>query len=109
MDKFLIFVDAADDACMFPLSRLQSINCTGNAAIQFTFSPGSLGDGQAASIDKVVLTITADTEVAVMKALAKKITEIGDFSSDPYLVVCDDVNSVFAHGDILSCVSTIDA
>jgi|TARA_R100000081_G_C4794971_1_gene160213 hypothetical protein len=109
MDKFLIFIDQADDAAMFPVANIQSMTVAADATLIIKFAPGSLGDGQAASIDSVTLTITADKELDVFKALADKIADIGSFSGSNSLVVCDDVNSVFAHSDILSCTISLDA
>ena len=109
MDKFLIFIDGADDAAMFPVANIQSMTVAADATLIIKFAPGSLGDGQAASVDLVTLTITADKELDVFKALASSIAKIGSFSNDNSLVVCDDVNSVFAHSDILSCAITLDA
>jgi len=68
--------------------------------------------GPNATEDKrsfVTLTVTADSELKVFKALAKAITDIGAFNGEKFLVVCDDVNSVFAHPDILSCTISLDA
>lgn len=105
-EKFLIFVDGADDAAMYPVSNIQSITLASDGALIMKFSPGSLGDGQAASIDIVTLTITADTEKAVMQAIANA---CADAYSDASIVVCDDVNSIFLHANILSCAITLDA
>ena len=107
MNKYLVFIDAADDAAMYPVERLQSITCAANATVLVKFSPGSLGDGQAASVDIVTLTCTADTEKAVMAGIVAKIN--AHPNGDTFVVICDDVNSVFAHPDILSCTIALDA
>tara|TARA_R100000315_G_C5144342_1_gene82533 strand:- start:137 stop:466 length:330 start_codon:yes stop_codon:yes gene_type:complete len=109
MDKFLIFIDAADDAAMFPVSGLLGITVASDATILVNFV-NTLGPN--ATEDKrsfVTLTVTADSELVVFKALAKAITDIGAFNGEKFLVVCDDVNSVFAHPDILSCTISLDA
>jgi len=109
MDKFLIFIDAADDAAMFPVSGLLGMTVAADATILINFV-NTLGPN--ATEDKrsfVTLTCTADKELEVFKALAKAIADIGSFNSDKFLVVCDDVNSVFAHSDILSCTIDLDA
>ena len=109
MDKFLIFIDAADDAAMFPVSGLSGITIASDATILVNFV-NTLGPN--ATEDKrsfVTLTVTADSELKVFKALAKAITDIGAFNGEKFLVVCDDVNSVFAHPDILSCTISLDA
>ena len=33
MEKFLIFIDAADDAAMYPVSRLVAVTCAGDGAV----------------------------------------------------------------------------
>jgi hypothetical protein len=109
MEKFLIFIDAADDAAMYPVSKIQSLTVASDATLLVKFAPGSLGEGQAASVDIVTITTTADKELVVFKALAEAITDIGAFNGEKFLVVCDDVNSVFAHPDILSCTIALDA
>jgi len=105
MEKFLLFVDAADDAAMFPVSRLQSVTCAADQVLIMKFTPGSLGDGQAASVDLVTIAITADKEKDAMNAIGNEIA----FGQDPVIVVCDDVNSIFLQENILSCAITLDA
>tara|TARA_R100001594_G_scaffold9931_1_gene23736 strand:- start:229 stop:552 length:324 start_codon:yes stop_codon:yes gene_type:complete len=107
MNKFLCFIDAADDAAMYPVERLQSITCAGDATVLVKFAPGSLGEGQAGSVDVVTLTVTADTEKAVMQGIVEKINAHPNM--DPFVVICDDVNSIFAHANILSCTIALDA
>jgi len=110
MDKFLIFIDAADDAAMYPVSSLLGITVAADATILVKFGSSIQSGGtDGASADIVTLTCTADKELEVFKALAKAIADIGSFNSDKFLVVCDDVNSVFAHSDILSCTIAIDS
>ena len=110
-EHFLVFIDAADDAGMFPVSKLQSVTCASDGAVLIKFAPGSLGDGQAASVDVVTLTVTADTEKTVMIAIADAINNATNYPKNTknYTVICDDVNSVFAHANILSCTITLDA
>ncbi len=108
MDKFLIFIDAADDAAMYPLSSLIGMTVAADATILMQFK-SSVGGGTGAEHDTVTLTVTADSELKVFKALAKKIGNAGSFNADGYVVVCDDVNSEFAHADITSCTITLDS
>ena len=112
--KYLLFVDGGDDAALFPVHRLQSITCAANATVICKFSPGSLGPGQAASIDIATLTITADTERAVMIALGEAIggysaKGTNDSAYSNVIEVCNDVTSTFLHANILSCTITLDA
>ena len=96
-DHFLVFVDGADDAGMFPLRNLQSITCVGNTAVLVKFAPGSLGDGQAASVDVITLAVTADTEKAVMIAIADAINNATKYPKNTknYTVVADDVTGTY--------------
>jgi|TARA_A100001391_G_C5047762_1_gene272583 hypothetical protein len=105
MSKFLIFIDAADDAAMYPVESLLGLTVAGDGALIVKFK-SSIGKSDGGDI--VTLTVTADTELKVFKSLAKSISDIGSFSGENFLVVCDDVNSVFAHPDILSCAITLD-
>ena len=110
-EHFLVFIDGADDAGMWPVSKIQSITCAGDAAVLVKFAPGSLGAGQAASVDIVTLAVTADTEKAVMLAIADAINNATKYPKNTknYTVICDDVGGVFAHANILSCTLTLDA
>ena len=75
-EKFLIFIDGADDAAMYPVSNLLGVTIASNATLLMKFK-SSIGSG-------------------------------GTDGADASIVVCDDVNSVFLHADILSCAITLD-
>jgi len=105
-EKFLIFIDAADDAAMFPLSNLQSATVASDGSLIIKFAPGSLGDGQAASVDTVTLTITADSEKTVFQSIANA---CADAYSAASIVIADDVNSVYVDSNISACAITLDA
>jgi hypothetical protein len=109
MEKFLLFIDAADDAACYPVSRLLGMTVAADQTLllQFESSIGS-GGTDGASSDIITLTITADKEKAVMSEIARAINGQRN-TDDGLLVVCDDVNSVFLHPDILSCTLTIDS
>ena len=108
MEKFLIFIDAADDAAMYPVSRLLGVTCAGDATVLMKFE-GSVADTtlEEDNIDLITLTITADTEKAVMSEIARAINGQRN-TDDGLIVVCDDVNSLFLHKNILSCTITLD-
>ena len=109
-NPLLIFIDAADDAMAVPLSGFLGMTVAGDGAIIMNFV-NTLGPN--ATEDKrtfATLTVTADTELTVFKAIAEKIAGIQRGNKDVgYVTVCDDVNSVFLHKDILSCEITLDA
>ena len=90
-NKFFVFIDAADDAAMYPVSRLQSATCASDGAVIMKFAPGSLGTGQAASVDVITVTIAADGEKAFFEALANEV----NFGNSASIVVAHDVNSVY--------------
>ena len=110
-DPLLIFIDAADDAACYPLSRLIGMTVAADATIlmKFESSIGSFGtDGAAADI--VTITTTADKELDVFKGIADRIEGARRNASNlGYVTICDDVNSVFAHKNILSCTIAIDS
>jgi|TARA_R100000458_G_C8190153_1_gene184127 hypothetical protein len=103
--KFVQFIDAADDAALYPVSNIQSLTCAGDGALVFKFAPGSLGVGQAASIDSVALTITADTEKTVMKNIGEAIA----FSKEAVVLIADDVTGDYVDANITACAITLDA
>ena len=40
MEKFLLVIDAADDAAMFPVSGLRAVTCAADATVLLQFAPG---------------------------------------------------------------------
>jgi len=104
-----MFIDDGDDAATYPASRLLGMTCAGNGELLLKFE-GSVMDTtvEEDNIDLITLTITADTEKAVMSEIARAINGQRN-TDDGLLVVCDDVNSVFLHPNILSCTITLDA
>jgi len=108
-EKYIIAIDAADDAGMWPASRLAAVTCAGDATVLVRFGSGVAGGGgTAAENDLVTLTCTADKEKVVMQEIARVLNANGPGYSDGPVVLCDDVNSVFLHPDILSCTITLD-
>lgn len=105
MSKFLQFVEGADKAATYPVDRLISMTCAADATLLLKFSPGSLGTGQAASLDTVTLTISSDQEQKVMANIADSIL----FNEDGLIVIADDVDSIYLDPDITACVITLDS
>ena len=109
MDKFLIFINAADSAAMWPTSSLLEVSIAANATIKMRFKGKSFGvtiNDEENSL--VILTVTADTELKVFKSLATAITG-KNFKSDSYVVIADDVNSSYIDSDITACALTIES
>ena len=109
MEKFLLVNDAADDTGMWPVSGLRAVTCAADATVLLQFAAGIHDPtGADADSDLVTLTITADKQMDVMKAIGQAINGQRN-TDDGVLTLCDDVNSVFLHKDILSCTITLNA
>ena len=89
-EHFLIFIDAADDAAAFSLSKFNGMTVAGDGQLIMNFN-NSLGPN--ATEDKrsfVTITTTADKEKDVMKSIFEAInTRIRKGAN--YTIVCDDV------------------
>ena len=104
-----MFIDDGDDAATYPASRLLGMTCAGDGVLLLKFEGSAMDTTvEEDNIDLITLTITADTEKAVMSEIARAINGQRN-TDDGLLVVCDDVNSVFLHPNILSCTITLDA
>ena len=105
--KFLIFIDGADDAAMYPAENLLACTVAADSTLLMKFK-SSIGSGgtDGASADTVTLTITADKEKEVFNAIAKN---IADPYGDSNLVIADDVNSVYINSNITACAITLDS
>jgi len=108
MKKYFIVNDAADDTGMWPAEALRAVTCGADSTVLVQFN-ASLDDptGATSNNDVITLTITADKQLEVMKAIARAANATGPQYSDGVLVLCDDINSVFLHPDILSCTITL--
>lgn len=104
--NYLLFVDGADDAAMYPASQLLAVTCAADATVLVKFVGGT-NDGSAASVDIVTLTVTSNTEAAVMKAIAQAAN--APVIQGGVVTVADDVNSVYLVDDITACAITLDA
>jgi len=110
-ESYLMAVSAVDDAILIPFSRIRNYSCAADQTIIIAADPAVHDPtGTDADQDIITLTITADTEVAVLKDLAVQLlgAQAGNGQGGVFMV-CDDVNSVFAHPDILSCTITRNA
>jgi hypothetical protein len=97
MDKFLYFSAGADSAGMFPLSRLRGFAMTADATILVTFD--SFRNGTAdLDRDTVTITCTSDKQKEVYQDIVAKIN--AHPNGDPFVVVADKLNSVYASSHI---------
>jgi hypothetical protein len=106
MDKFLVFIDGADDAACYPLANLLGITCASDGAVLMKFK-SSVGGGTGAEHDSVALTVTADSEKTVFSSIVSKIN--AHPNGDPFIVIADDVNSIYADSNISACAITLDS
>ena len=113
MEKFLYFMEETDgqfnedkDCYCVPTSKFRGFKANGTTTQLEMHFESLLGTGaDIAAVDKVVLTITANKQKEVIEAISDKIT----FGTDPFVVVSDDSNSVFAHSDVTGCAITVTA
>ena len=107
--NYIMAVSAADDAIVVPTSRIRTISCASDSAIIIYCDPGIHDPtGTDADADIITLAITADTEVATLKSLVEQLNAY-PHQNGSVLMICDDVNSVFAHANITSCTITRNA
>jgi hypothetical protein len=104
-NPMLIFIDAADDAAMFPLDRLVATTVAADATILMHFE-SNLND--ANEQDLITITCTSDKELQVMKSIAAGINAAKRNNGEGYVVIADDVNSTYVDSAITGIAYTID-
>jgi len=102
----LVFIDAADDAAMFPLSRLVATTVAADATILMHFE-SNIND--ANEQDLITITCTADKELQVMKSIATAINGAQRNNGEGYVVIADDVNSTYVDSAITGIAYTLDS
>jgi hypothetical protein len=110
MDKFLIFIDAADDAACYPLSSFAGMTVAADSTILMRFIPSFNPVGAAdGDVDLVTVTCNADTELKVFKSIANAVSGGLPHGSGPegYVVIADDVNSDYVDPNITGIAITL--
>ena len=103
-EYFLYFKLADNNEAVYPLSALRSVSCTADAKLDFYFDTANfLGTSTTTTTDVIRCSITADTEVATMKAFADEVN--GNFhkyanSVGNYLIVGDQVAGSYFHANV---------
>ena len=105
-NPMLIFIDAADDAAMYPLDRLVATTVAADATILMHFE-SAIND--ASEQDLVTITCTSDKELQVMKSIAAGINAAKRNNSEGYVVIADDVNSTYIDSAITGIDYTLDS
>ncbi len=108
VQKFLMFIDGGDDAATYPAANLLAMTCASNGVLELQFK-SSVGGGTGNEHDSVHLTITEDTEKAVMSKIARSIHATGPGYNDGLIVVADDVNSIYLDSNITACDINLDS
>ena len=103
MEKFLYFKTANNDALMYPVSRLLIVEHAADTAILMKFE-GSAQDTtvEEDNFDIMNLVITADTEQAVMRAIADAIAAPGIAGNKGFIIIADDVTGEYIHEGVTS-------
>ena len=104
-NPMLIFIDAADDAAMFPLDRLVATTVAADATILMHFE-SNIND--ANEQDLITITCTSDKELQVMKSIAAGINAAKRNNGEGYVVIADDVNSTYVDSAITGIAYTLD-
>ena len=107
MKKYFYFQDGNNDAQLYPVDSLFGIIHDGDTTLKLRFKSAVTGAGATTEVDLVTLTITTQTEKAVIQAIVQAIN--GGPHVDGFIVVCDIVNSVFLHPDITGTAATLDS
>ena len=105
-NPMLIFIDAADDAAMYPLDRLVATTVAADATILMHFE-SNIND--ANEQDLITITCTSDKELQVMKSIAAGINAAKRNNSEGYIVIADDVNSTYVDSAISGIAITLDS
>jgi len=111
MEKFLYFMeetdgafDAANDAYCPSFSKFRGFVSTGSTTTLELQFDSMLGEGaDIAACDKVTLTVTANKQKEVMQDIVAKIN--AHPNGDPFIVIGDDSNSVYASANISAVAS----
>ena len=105
-NPMLIFIDAADDAAMFPLDRLVATTVAADATVLMHFE-SNIND--ASEQDLITITCTSDKELQVMKSIAAAINAAKRNNGEGYVVIADDVNSTYVDSAITGIDYTLDS
>ena len=101
MEKYLYFRTGSGDSITFPLSRLIELEMDGSGtALDVRFLAPTDADDGVGEYD-ITLTIDDNFGKEVMTAIADEIR----YGKNPFIVICDDVDSEFIHDEVESCGS----
>ena len=101
---FLYFKLADNNEAVYPVSALRSVSCSTDSKLDFYFDTSSYTPGTTNSTtDAIRLSITADTEVAIMKDLADLINNNWSKKTNKqidYVIIGDQIATEYWHANI---------
>jgi hypothetical protein len=103
MKKFLFFANSLADVRMLPADDLvlMEIDADGDSLeMHFKSLSGTLGGSTM-----IPLTITTDSGPDIMRAITEEIA----FGEEAMIVIADEINSIFLHGDITAVTDSLTA
>tara|TARA_R110000744_G_scaffold148781_2_gene261849 strand:+ start:242 stop:553 length:312 start_codon:yes stop_codon:yes gene_type:complete len=103
MKKFLFFANSVADVRMLPADDLvlMEIDADGDGLeMHFKSLSGTLGGSTM-----IPLTITTDSGLDIMRAITEEIA----FGEEAMVVIADEINSIFLHGDITAVTNSLTA
>ena len=101
MNNYVIFHNAADDSYMNTAANFRGAYAS-TETVDIYFKSAKVGGDSGAGYDKIIVACTNGEEDRAVEQLA---SAIGGAKSGGYVVIADDVNSVYACQDITSVTS----
>ena len=101
MNNYVIFHNAADDFYMNTAANFRGAYAS-TETVDIYFKSAKVGGDSGAGYDKIIVACTNGEEDRAVEQLA---SAIGGAKSGGYVVIADDVNSVYACQDITSVTS----
>ena len=100
MNKFLFFRKTTGDGALVPVESVVSFEVNSNSTeVDVKFNdPASLTTSKT-----IALNVATDTAKPVVEAISKAIRE----SSDPFIIIADDVDKQYVHQNITSIDSIV--
>ena len=101
MNNYVIFHNAADDSYMNTAANFRGAYAS-TETVDIYFKSAKVGGDSGAGYDKIIVACTDGEEDRAVEQLA---SAIGGAKSGGYVVIADDVNSVYACQNITSVTS----
>ena len=100
MKRFIYAAKAADDANVIPVDNILGMDVHTDAESIKIFHQGFDDQDNNGTID---IEVKAGSVKTVMRAIVEAI----NYSKDPFVVIGDDVNSIYLHPDLEDVTATV--